>query len=73
MPLFKDRQASPASLDIEDAGLTLVDEDIVIVGEIVSEENIRLRGRVEGNVSTSGSVVIEPQDYESMDEMIKDL
>ncbi len=61
MPLFKDRQAPPASLDIEDAGLTLVDEDIVIVGEIVSEENIRLRGRVEGNVSTSGSVVIEPQ------------
>jgi len=61
MPLFKDRQASPASLDSEDAGLTLVDEDIVIVGEIVSEENIRLRGRVEGNVSTSGSVVIEPQ------------
>ena len=31
------------------------------MGEIVSEENIRVRGRVEGNVATSGSVIIEPQ------------
>lgn len=61
MPLFKDRHAHPTNRDVEDAGLTLVDEDIVVVGEIVSEENIRLRGRVEGNVSTSGSIVIEPQ------------
>jgi cytoskeletal protein CcmA (bactofilin family) len=61
LPLFKDRHGSRANHDAEDVGLTLVDEDIVVVGEIVSEENIRLRGRVEGNVSTSGSVVIEPQ------------
>lgn len=61
MPLFKDRNAPRTNHDAEDVGLTLVDEDIVVVGEIVSEENIRLRGRVEGNVSTSGSVVIEPQ------------
>ena len=58
MPLFKDR------LSLSDTGpghgTTLIDADITLVGEIVSEENIRLRGRVEGNVSTSGSVVIEP-------------
>ena len=58
MPLFRDRpfpsDAGPGH------GTTLIDEDITLVGEIVSEENIRLRGRVEGNVSTSGSMVIEP-------------
>ncbi len=59
MPLFKDRRI-PLLSDGDD-GLTLVDEDITLVGEIISEENIRLRGRVEGNISTSGSVVIEPQ------------
>ncbi len=42
-------------------GLTLVDSDITLVGEIVSEENVRVRGRVEGNIATSGSVVIEPK------------
>ena len=41
-------------------GLTVVDAGITFVGDIVSEENIRVRGRVEGNVATSGSVVIEP-------------
>jgi len=41
-------------------GLTLIDGDVTLVGEIVSEENIRLRGRIEGNILTSGSVVIEP-------------
>jgi cytoskeletal protein CcmA (bactofilin family) len=59
MPLFKDTidRLSPPDVD----GLTLIDRDVTLVGEIVSEENIRLRGRVEGNVVTSGSVVIEPQ------------
>ncbi len=61
MPLFKD----PKDRAIDDGGpddrLTVVDRDITLVGEIVSEENIRLRGRVEGNVSTSGSVVVEPR------------
>ena len=42
-------------------GLTLVGAEITLVGEIVSEENIRVRGRIEGNVATSGSVIIEPQ------------
>ena len=41
-------------------GLTVLDQGILFVGDIVSEENIRVRGRVEGNVATSGSVVIEP-------------
>jgi cytoskeletal protein CcmA (bactofilin family) len=29
------------------------------MGELVSEENIHLRGRVEGNISTSGSLFVE--------------
>jgi cytoskeletal protein CcmA (bactofilin family) len=29
----------------------------------VSEENIRVRGRVEGNISTSGSLIIEPSGF----------
>jgi cytoskeletal protein CcmA (bactofilin family) len=41
--------------------VTLIDRDVTLVGEIVSEEHIRLRGRIEGNVVTSGSVVIEPR------------
>src|SRR5712691_8591307 len=61
MPLFRDRRIPLSSDDGSDAGLTLIDADITLVGEIVSEENIRLRGRVEGNVLTSGSVVIEPR------------
>jgi cytoskeletal protein CcmA (bactofilin family) len=61
LPLFKDRRASDHDTDGPDDRLTLVDRDITLVGEIISEENIRLRGRVEGNVSTSGSVVIEPK------------
>jgi len=60
VPLFKDK-LFPLLSDGDDAGLTLIDEDITLVGEIVSEEDIRLRGRVKGNVSTSGSVVIEPR------------
>ena len=58
MPLFKDTQTAGEHGATE--GLTLIDRDVTLVGEIVSEENIRLRGRIEGNVVTSGSVVIEP-------------
>jgi cytoskeletal protein CcmA (bactofilin family) len=58
MPLFRDPQTQT---DDDDAGgVTLIDRDVTLVGEIVSEDNIRLRGRIEGNVVTSGSVVIEP-------------
>ncbi len=60
MPLFHERRAPETESSDFDDRLTLVDADITVVGEIVSEENIRLRGRVEGNVLTSGSVVIEP-------------
>jgi len=42
-------------------GLTVVEAGITLEGDIVSEENVRVRGRIEGNVATSGSVVIEPQ------------
>lgn len=42
-------------------GLTVVDHGITLQGDIVSDENIRVRGRVEGNVATSGTVVIEPK------------
>ncbi len=59
MPLFKEPRGRPT--DGAADGATLLDRDITIVGDIVSDENIRLRGRVEGNVSTSGSVVIEPR------------
>jgi cytoskeletal protein CcmA (bactofilin family) len=59
MPLMKDPRTEPESGDTD--GLTLIDRDVTLVGEIISEENIRLRGRIEGNVVTSGSVVIEPQ------------
>ncbi len=60
MALFKDRIAAGGREDPRTADLTLIDRDITVIGEIISDENIRLRGRVEGNVSTSGSVVIEP-------------
>lgn len=59
MSFFKDQR--PIAENHDDAGgMTLIDRDVTLIGEIVSEENIRLRGRVEGNVVTSGSVVIEP-------------
>jgi cytoskeletal protein CcmA (bactofilin family) len=61
MPLFRNRDTDPDGQDTRGAGVTLVDRDITLVGEIISEENIRVRGRVEGNVSTSGSVVVEPR------------
>jgi cytoskeletal protein CcmA (bactofilin family) len=59
MPLFKEPRER--STDGAADGATLLDRDITLVGDIVSDENIRLRGRVEGNVSTSGSVVVEPK------------
>jgi cytoskeletal protein CcmA (bactofilin family) len=34
---------------------------MTLEGDIVSEENVRIRGRIEGNVATSGTVVIEPK------------
>ena len=60
MPIFKD-QGRTAGHGDDAEGMTLIDRDVTLIGEIVSDENIRLRGRVEGNVLTSGSVVIEPQ------------
>ena len=39
---------------------TLIGVDLILNGELVSEENIRVQGRVEGNISTSGSLLIEP-------------
>jgi len=42
---------------------TLIGPEVVLTGELVSEENIRLCGRVEGNISTSGSLFIEPSGH----------
>jgi cytoskeletal protein CcmA (bactofilin family) len=39
---------------------TVIGPELVLKGELVSEENIHVRGRVEGNISTSGSLFIEP-------------
>jgi len=44
-------------------GLTVVEEGMTLEGDIVSEENVRVRGRIDGNVATSGSVVIEPRGW----------
>ena len=60
MSATKDPAGRP-TLDARAPGLTILDHGITLVGDIVSEENIRVRGRVEGNVATSGSVVIEPR------------
>jgi cytoskeletal protein CcmA (bactofilin family) len=60
MSVIKDAIRAMGNADDVD-GMTLIDRDVTLIGEIVSDENIRLRGRVEGNVLTSGSVVIEPQ------------
>ena len=61
MPLFKDQRPTAGNGAAD--SMTLIDQDVTLVGEIVSEENIRLRGRIEGNVLTSGSVVIEPHGF----------
>jgi len=42
---------------------TLIGPEMALTGELVSEENIRLRGRMEGNISTSGSLFIEPSGH----------
>jgi cytoskeletal protein CcmA (bactofilin family) len=39
---------------------TVIGPELVLTGELVSEENVYVRGRVEGNISTSGSLFIEP-------------
>jgi len=44
---------------VEENGATVIGPQLVLTGELVSEENIHLRGRVEGNISTSGSLFIE--------------
>jgi len=59
VPLFRDHRRTTGTADLDD-NLTLVDVDLTLIGDLVSEDNIRLRGRVEGNVLTSGSVVVEP-------------
>ncbi len=58
---------SGAGKDLEEAAIrtsgapdaTLIGPGMALKGELVSEENILLRGRVEGNISTSGSLLIE--------------
>ena len=42
---------------------TLVGPDLVLSGELVSEENICVQGRVEGNISTSGSLMVDPTGF----------
>jgi len=60
VPLFRDQRRAAAGANDLDDNLTLVDSDLTLIGDMVSEDNIRLRGRVEGNVLTSGAVVVEP-------------
>ena len=45
------------------ASATVIGSDHILSGELVSEENILVRGRVEGNISTSGSLFVEPSGY----------
>lgn len=49
----------PKDSGIPKRGLTSIGPGLVLVGDLVSEENIRLRGQVEGNISTSGSLHVE--------------
>jgi len=60
LALFRNKM-NEAGAEVPLDGFTLIDSDVSLLGEIISEDNIRLRGRVEGSLSTSGSVVIEPQ------------
>lgn len=39
--------------------VTLIGPELLLNGELVSEENIHVRGTVEGNISTSGSLFVE--------------
>ncbi|HET6278266.1 MAG TPA: polymer-forming cytoskeletal protein [Candidatus Polarisedimenticolia bacterium] len=50
----------PPSAPPPERGITIVDRDVTLVGQIVSDEDVCVRGRIEGNVSSSGLVVIEP-------------
>lgn len=43
-----------------EGGATVIGSGLILEGELVSEENIHVRGRVEGNISTSGSLYVEP-------------
>src|SRR5262245_27876151 len=43
-----------------DESATIIGSDLILTGEMVSEENIHLQGRVEGNISTSGSLFVAP-------------
>lgn len=52
---WTDKDGIPRPTD----GATVVGTDLVLIGELVSEEDIHLRGRVEGNISTSGSLFVE--------------
>lgn len=60
MPLLRNRQRSSKTPPAE-RGVTVVDRNVTLVGQIVSDEDVCVRGRVEGNVSSSGLVVIEPR------------
>ena len=42
-----------------DRGVTIVDRDVTLIGQIISEEDVCVLGRVEGNVSSSGAVTVE--------------
>lgn len=59
MSLLRNRKRSAKTPPAE-RGVTVVDRGITLVGQIVSDEDVCVRGRVEGNVSSSGLVVIEP-------------
>ena len=60
MPILKKREPAD-EIPPHEKGLTIVDHDFTLVGQIISEEDVCVRGRVEGNVSSSGSVLIEPR------------
>jgi cytoskeletal protein CcmA (bactofilin family) len=60
MPLLGNRQRSPGNSSAG-GGITIVDFGVTLVGQIVSDEDVWVRGRIEGNVSSSGLVVIEPR------------
>ncbi|HEU5179678.1 MAG TPA: polymer-forming cytoskeletal protein [Candidatus Polarisedimenticolia bacterium] len=49
--------------DGKSAAATVIGSDHILSGELVSEENIRVHGRVEGNISTSGSLFVEPSGF----------
>ncbi len=50
-----DRPAAPE----EPAGFTLIQPPLVIVGNVYSEENVRVAGRVQGNVASAALVMVE--------------